>query len=74
MYYEVPIQELLREAGLQVRNSPSLYQSSDLRRGYEYVIADPQFSQFRKPAARPPEDTQKFIVQMYEFYTGKKLI
>ena len=74
VYYGVPMQELFHAAGLQVRDTPSMYESSDVRRGYEYVMADPRFAQFKKPSSMPTEDTQRFIVQMYQCCTGKKLL
>ena len=74
VYYGVPMQELFHAAGLQVKDTPSMYETSDVRRGYEYVTADPRFAQFKKPTSMPTEDTQRFIVQMYQCCTGKKLL
>ena len=75
-YYRVRPQDLLQAAGLPFdENAAVLADSvSELQRIYEFVIADPNFSHYGKPAGTPPVDVQKFVVHMYEHYTGKRLI
>ena len=75
-YYRVPLQDLLEAAGLPFNETAAVFADStaDIRRSYEFVIADPDFTQYRKPAGTPPPDMQKFVIQMYEHYTGKKLL
>ena len=75
-YYRVPLQDLLQAAGLPFDENAAVLADStaDLRRSYEFVIADPNFNQYRKPVGTPPPDVQKFVIQMYEHYTGKKLL
>ena len=75
-YYRVPLNDLLEAAGRPLDDNATALAGSvaDLQRSYEFVIADPNLTQYRKPAGTPPEDVQKFLVQMYEHYTGKKLL
>ena len=75
-YYRVPLEDLLQAAGLPFDENAAVLADStaDLRRIYDFVLTDPIFSQYRKPAATPPSDVQKFVIQMYEHYTGKKLL
>jgi transcriptional regulator with XRE-family HTH domain len=75
-YYSVPLKDLLQAAGLPFDENAAVMAETlaDLQRVYEFVISDPNLSQYRKPAGTPPEDMQKFLVQVYEHYTGKKLL
>ena len=75
-HYRVPLNDLLEAAGWPLDDNATALAGSvaDLKRSYEFVIADPNLTQYRKPAGTPPEDVQKFLVQMYEHYTGKKLL
>ena len=68
--------DLLQAAGLPFDQNADLLTKSaaDLQRSYDFVIADPDLNQFRKPAGIPSLDFQKFLVQMHEHYTGKKLL
>ena len=75
-YYRVPLQDLLETAGLPFDENVAVLEdsASELQRIYEFVIADPNFAHYGKPAGTPPVDVQKFVVHMYEHYTGKRLI
>ena len=75
-YYSVPLKDLLQAAGMPFdENAAALAASvSDIQRSYEFVMGDPNLTPYRKPAGTPPEDMQKFLVQMYEHYTGRKLL
>ena len=74
-YYEVPLQDLLHATGLTQPSSSEAEATSvlDVERSYAYVVADPNLS-FAKPAGFMPIDGQRFIVEMYQFYTGKRLL
>ena len=75
-YHRVPLQDLLETAGLPFDENAAVLadSASELQRTYEFVIADPNFSRYGKPAGTPPADVQKFVVRMYEHYTGRKLL
>ena len=75
-YYGVPLSDLLQSAGLTddaipVRDPGSII---DVQRGYGFVIADPTLSGYGAPSEEPPLDVQRFVIQMYQHYTGKKLL
>lgn len=75
-YHSVSLQELLQVAGLPLDQGITAGTESviDIQRSYDFVLSDPNLSQYSKPAGTPNFDTQKFVVQMYEHYTGKKLL
>lgn len=75
-YYDFPLQDLLQAAGfLHGDPLPSSQDSTqDVQRSYDFVMADPDFSRLRKPAEAPPIDFQRFLVEMYQHYTGKRLL
>ena len=75
-YYQVPIDHLLHVAGIEgeipqpaERDSPM-----DIQRAFDFVVTDPNVAHYQKPADTPPLDMQKFVVQIYEHYTGRKLL
>ena len=75
-YYDVPLNDLLQATGvtsgaIPVRESGSII---DVQRGYGFVIADPTLSGYAAPPEEPPIEVQRFVVQMYQHYTGKKLL
>ena len=75
-YYDFPLQDLLQAAGLLHRDPLPSFQDSaqDVQRSYDFVMADPDFSRLRKPTEAPPIDFQRFLVEMYQHYTGKRLL
>ena len=76
IYYQVPLDHLLNVAGLQDQTPEPAQQESvfDLRRAYAFVLGDPNVSSYQKPADTPPLDMQKFVVEMYQHFTGRKLL
>ena len=74
VYYAIPMQKMFEAAGLEVKDLPSIRQNSDIQRGYNYVLADPGLNHFPKPSEPPTSEVQQFIVQIYQHYTGKKLL
>jgi transcriptional regulator with XRE-family HTH domain len=75
-YYQISLQELLLAARL-IENGPLLRlqgPARDVQRSYDFVMADPDFSQLTKLPEAPPMDYQRFIVEMYQHFTGKKLL
>ena len=76
-YYRVPLQDLLYTAGTPIEEIPTASEADsiiDVQRGYDFVLADPGLSQYQKPSRTLPLEVQKFVVQMYQHYTGKKLL
>ena len=50
------------------------YRDTTIQRYYDFVMADPDLRDCRKPKETPSVDFQRFVVEMYEHYTGKKLL
>ena len=74
-YYQVFLQDLLHAAGLTQPSPPETGETSvlDVERSYAYVVADPNLS-FPKPVSTMPIDGQRFVVEMYQHYTGRQLL
>ena len=75
-YYDVPLDELLQVAGLPHGNNveSNAVSALDIMRSFDFVLADPALSPYLKPLDRLSTDTQRFIVQLYQHYTGKRLL
>ncbi len=75
-YYDVPLEELLQVAGLPHGNNGDSNPASalDVLRSFDFVLADPALSVYPKPQERISTDIQRFIVQLYQHYTGKRLL
>ena len=76
IYYRVPLDHLLQVAGLAGETPEPAHQESvlDLQRAYDFVLGDPNVSQYPKPTETPSTDMQKFVVQLYQHFTGRKLL
>ena len=74
--YGVGLQELLRRAGhLNIEGEePEIDVATEVERGYQYVLSDPVFRVGTRPRGPLSLETKRFIVEMYERYTGKRLL
>ena len=75
--YDVDVQDLLRRAGfldepegIEARDN----EPQEVERAYQYVLADPKFQVGTRPSGPLSLDAKRFIVQMYEQFTGKRLL
>ena len=75
-YHEVPLNELLRVAGLRHEETGADREISaiDIKRGFNFLTSDPDLYRFQIPAEPLSLDTQRYIVQLYQHYTGKQLL
>ena len=75
-YYQVPLDHLLQVAGMEGAIPQPAERDSvmDIQRAFDFVVTDPNVAHYQKPADTPPLDMQKFVVQIYEHYTGRKLL
>ena len=75
-YYGVPLDHLLQKAGLKdLTPAPAQHDSViDIQRAYDFVMDDPSVAQYQKPSDTPSLDMQKFVVEMYEHFTGRRLL
>ena len=75
-YFGVPLDELLEVAGLPHRTSieEKAMSAIDIHRAFDFMMADPALRQYESPSDRLSTDTRRFIVQLYEHFTGKRLL
>ena len=75
-YYRVPLDHLLQVAGLQDLTLAPAQQESviDIQRAYDFVLDDPNVAPYQKPSDTPSLDMQKFVVEMYQHFTGRRLL
>ena len=75
--YDVDVQDLLSRAGFL--DEPEGIEARDdepeeVERAYQYVLADPKFRVGTRPSGPLSLEAKRFIVQMYEQFTGKRLL
>ena len=72
--YEVSPQELMVEAGY-LPESAEIEAKRKIDQAYAHVISDPQYSHGnRLKATVVSQDVKRFIVEMYEKTTGRRLL
>lgn len=71
--YRVPVEELLAQAGYL--DPPIITTEREVDRAFQYVIADPQYKfGFKLRSQELTIAVKRFVVEMYEKATGKKLL
>ena len=74
-FYGVSLEELLRVAGLpHSKGSAHAFSAIDVHRSFDFVMADPDVTQLQRPVESLSIEAQRFIVELYQHYTGKKLL
>ncbi len=75
-YHQVPLENLLQVTAMPFEQNHVEPPESilDVQRSYDYILADPVLHQYRKPAGMPAMDYQRFVVQLYQHFTGKRLL
>ena len=74
-YHHVPVQDLLEVAGvLKKENAGHDLSAADIRRSFRFVLDDPSLVGYQKPTKDMPIEAQRFVVQLYEHFTGKRLL
>jgi transcriptional regulator with XRE-family HTH domain len=75
--YGVDVQDLLKRAGYLDDPEdvpPRDDEPQEVERAYQYVLADPQFRVGTRPDGPLSIKAKRFIVEMYERFTGKRLL
>ncbi len=72
--YRVDAQQLLRRAGHGPPPDPYGDEIHDVERAYRYVLDDPAFRVGTRPDGPMTINAKRFIVEMYEKFTGKRLL
>ena len=75
--YGVDVQDLLQRAGFL--DEPEGVEARDddpqeVERAYQYVLADPKFRVGTRPSGPLSLEAKRFIVEMYERFTGKRIL
>ena len=74
-YHDVPLDELLGAAGYpQQPNEDGNPTIADIQRSFRFLVEDPELEEFQKPSEAAPIDLKRFAIQLYEHYTGKRLL
>ena len=76
IYHQVPLEHLLHVAGIKGKmpQPADKHSPMDIRHAYDFVVTDPELAHCDKPETRPLLDAQKYIVRIYEQYTGRRLL
>lgn len=74
--YAVDVHGLLKRAGHldDEGGPPAVDQTLEIERAYQYVLSDPRFRMGTRPSGPLSEEAKRFIVEMYEGFTGKRLL
>lgn len=73
--YGVGVQDLFKKAGyLEEGEEPEVDETAEVERAYQYVLADPVFRVGTRPRGPLSIESKRFIVELYERYSGKRLL
>ncbi|MDO8654924.1 MAG: helix-turn-helix domain-containing protein [bacterium] len=72
--YKVPLRELLRSAGYLEEQPSGLSDEAEVNRAFEFAMSDPRYESGTRISGPITTDVKRFIVEMYEKSTGKKLL
>ena len=74
--YGVGVHDLLRKAGYLEREGeePQVDETVEVERAYQYVLSDPVFRVGTRPRGPLSLESKRFIVELYERYSGKRLL
>lgn len=72
--YKVDTRQLLRRAGHGPQPDPYGDEAMDVERAYRFVLNDPAFRVGTRPDGPMTLSAKRFIVEMYEKFTGKRLL
>ena len=74
-YHDVPLDELLGAAGYPPQadeeGKPTV---ADIQRSFRFVVEDPELGAYPKPSEAAPIELKRFVVQLYEHYTGRRIL
>lgn len=72
--YSITTVDLLRKAGYLVDADEQLSEEAKLEGAFRHVLSDPDFEYGTKIAGEQSPEVMRFVVEMYERTTGKKLL
>jgi transcriptional regulator with XRE-family HTH domain len=72
--YDVPVRDLLRAAGYLKDQELALSEEEEVDMAFKYVMNDPRYKSGTRIKGGLNTEVKRFIVEMYEKATGKKLL
>ncbi len=72
--YDVPVRDLLKAAGYLEEGGETLSDEEEVELAFKYVMSDPRYKSGARVKGELTTDVKRFIVEMYEKATGKKLL
>ena len=75
-YYNVTVQQLLEKAGYLQSSSSSIEETMEqkIEKAFLHAVNDPVFKHGTRLKGKYDLDTKRFVIEMYEKSTGKKLL
>jgi len=72
--YDVPVRDLLRAAGYLKEEDNTITEEDEVEMAFKFVMNDPRYKSGTRLKGGLTLDVKRFIVEMYEKATGKKLL
>ena len=72
--YDVPARDLMRSAGYLKDEDVSLSEDDEVDMAFKFVMNDPRYKSGTRIRGGLNVEVKRFIVEMYEKATGKKLL
>jgi transcriptional regulator with XRE-family HTH domain len=72
--YNVPARDLLKAAGLFDEERPGITEEEEVELAFQMVMSDPRYKSGTRLSGPLTTEVKRFIVEMYEKATGKKLL
>ena len=72
--YDVPVRDILAAAGYLKEEDVSLSEEDEVEMAFRYVMNDPRYKSGTRIKGGITTEVKRFIVEMYEKATGKKLL
>jgi hypothetical protein len=72
--YKIPLHELMKAAGYLDEVAASPNDDDEVNRAFDYVMNDPRYKSGTRLTGELTMDVKRFIVEMYEKATNKKLL
>ena len=72
--YDVPVRDLLKAAGYLEEAGGTLSDEEEVELAFKYVMSDPRYKSGARVKGELTTEVKRFIVEMYEKATGKKLL
>ncbi len=72
--YDVPVRDMLGAAGYLADERFDLSEEDEIEMAFKYVMNDPRYKSGTRLKGALTTDVKRFIVEMYEKATGKKLL